>query len=107
MARRMAALLLVVAVALTARVVGTSAMRLPDGGVRAVSSDSHYYLRRIVATWQDFPHVPDVDLGLGCPDGTVPPWPGGGMQARAAPACFPLGGSCILVLQDPYRELRQ
>ncbi len=77
MARRMAALLLVVAVALTARVVGTSAMRLPDGGVRAVSSDSHYYLRRIVATWQDFPHVPDVDLGLGCPDGTVPPWPGG------------------------------
>jgi asparagine N-glycosylation enzyme membrane subunit Stt3 len=75
--RRMAALLVVIAVALAARMIGTAAMRLPDGGVRPVSSDSHYYLRRIVATYQNFPQVPDVDAGLGCPDATVPPWPGG------------------------------
>ncbi len=77
MLRRVAALLVVLAVALAARVVGTSAMRLPDGGVRPVSSDSHYYLRRVVATYENFPHVPDFDPGLGCPDGAVPPWPGG------------------------------
>ena len=62
MLQRWAALLVVVAVALAARVVGTSALRLPDGGVRPVSSDSHYYLRRIVATYQQFPHVPDLGV---------------------------------------------
>jgi len=75
--QKLAALTVVLAVALTARVVGTSAMRLPDGGVRPVSSDSHYYLRRIVATYQDFPHVPTQDSGLSCPNVAVPPWPGG------------------------------
>lgn len=77
MARRWAILVAVIAVALAARVVGTSQLRLPDGGVRPVSSDSHYYLRRIVQTYQGFPRLPQVDAGLGCPNGTVPPWPGG------------------------------
>ncbi len=96
MGRRLGALIVVVAVALTARVVGTSAMRQPDGTVRPVSSDSHYYLRRIVATYQNFPHVPDRDAGLGCPEGTVPPWPGGierltaGLAHLVLPASAPV-----------------
>ena len=77
MVRRGLALLVVIAVALAARVVGTAQMRLPDGGVRPVSSDSHYYLRRIVQSYHAFPQLPDVDTGLGCPDVVVPPWPGG------------------------------
>ncbi len=101
MLQRWAALLVVVAVALAARVVGTSALRLPDGGVRPVSSDSHYYLRRIVATYQQFPHVPDFDDGLGCPDGTVPPWPGGVERLTAGLALV------VLPANSPPRDVER
>ncbi len=101
MARRLAALLVVVAVALAARVVGTAELRLPDGGVRPVSSDSHYYLRRIVATWQDFPHVPETDAGLDCPGATVPPWPGGVERLTAGLAHL------VLAADAPPREVER
>lgn len=101
MLRRVAALLLVLAVALTARVVGTAEMRLADGGVRPVSSDSHYYLRRIVATYQHFPQVPSVDPGLACPDGAVPPWPGGVERITAGLALL------VLPANAPPRDVER
>ena len=92
MAPRLLALVAVLAVAFAARVVGTATLQLADGTVRPVSSDAHYYLRRIVATYNDFPHLPLADPGLGCPDETVPPWPGGLERLIAGVARLALPG---------------
>lgn len=104
MARRVwavLAVLIVLAVAIGARVLGTGSMVLPDGGVRPVSSDSHYYLRRITATYREFPTVPDSDSGLGCPDAVVPPWPGGVERVAAGLAHM------MLPADAPNREVER
>jgi asparagine N-glycosylation enzyme membrane subunit Stt3 len=85
-------LLLVMAVAVAVRVDGTAALHLAGGGVRPVSSDAHYYLRQITATYAEFPAVPDLDRGLGCPQDAVPPWPGGVERLGAALALILLPG---------------
>ncbi len=72
------------ATALTVRVLGTGLLQTAQGVVRPTSSDAHYYLRRMVQAVQTFPHLSTTDPGLTCPQGAVPPWPGGLERGVAA-----------------------
>lgn len=48
-----------------------------DGKVFLFSTDSYYHLRRVIATYYNFPHVPQFDKFVGFPQGTVIHWPFG------------------------------
>lgn len=90
---RLAAFALVVAVAFGLRMAGTGVLR-PDGGqVRTPSADAHYYLRRAVQTWKSWPHLPQREPDLRCPEGTSPPWPHGLNLLSAGAARILVGAS--------------